>query len=197
MKKEAPKLYGLILSGGKSTRMGNDKGLIDYHGKPQREYLFEEASRFCEATFYSARKDQIESFPKDSPIIIDENNYKGPFNGILSAHATYPEVAWLVLACDLPLLTEKGLAELVANRNTEKFATTFSSRESGLPEPLIAIWEPQALRAAKSYLESATSSCPRKFLINSDIQLVEPSSEDQLYNANSIEDYRLAKEKIG
>ncbi|MFT5737968.1 MAG: molybdopterin-guanine dinucleotide biosynthesis protein A, partial [Maribacter sp.] len=33
------KIYGLVLAGGKSTRMGVDKGLITYHGLPQRDYL--------------------------------------------------------------------------------------------------------------------------------------------------------------
>jgi len=190
-------LYGLILSGGKSTRMGNDKGLISYHGKPQREYLYELASKFCDKVYYSAREDQVDSFSERAPLIIDNNEYRGPFNGILSAYTEHPEVAWLVLACDLPLLDEDGLAELVKNRKANKFATALSSKGSRLPEPLIAIWEPQALVASKSYLKTAQSSCPRKFLINSEIELVEPSSEDQLYNANSMEDYQLAKEKLG
>lgn len=194
--KDKAHLYGLILSGGKSTRMGNDKGLIAYHGKPQREYLFELAGQFCDAVYYSARKDQLNSFSDSTHVIVDRNDYHGPFNGILSAHNEYPEVAWLVLACDLPLLDNRGLTELVEQRNTEKYVTAFSSKDTGLPEPLIAIWEPKALAASKIHLETANSSCPRKFLINSDIQLVVPSSEEQLYNANSMEDYHLAKEKL-
>ncbi len=190
-------LYGLILSGGKSSRMGNDKGLIAYHGVPQRDYLFDLASSYCESVFYSAREDQVPSFPASAPIVVDQNNYRGPFNGILSAHEAYPEVAWLVLACDLPLLTSDGLKDLVKNRDYNKLATSFSSKDSGLPEPLIAIWEPAALKAAKKYLETAQSSCPRKFLINSPITLVEPKSEQEIYNANSQEDYMTAKAKLG
>ena len=196
MKKETPKLYGLILSGGKSTRMGNDKGLIAYHGKPQREYLYELAAKYCNEAYYSAREDQLNSFPNSTKVIVDQNEYPGPFNGILSAHKQYPKVAWLVLACDLPLLDETGLSELVERRNPEQYATAFSSKDSGLPEPLIAIWEPMALQAARIYMKTAESSCPRKFLINSDIRLVVPSTEEQLYNANSMEEYELAKKKL-
>ena len=196
MNSKPPKLYGLILSGGQSNRMGNDKGLLTYHGKPQREYLFELAGAFCDAVYFSARQDQLHSFPTDAPVITDQNRYRGPFNGILSAHSAHPGVAWLVLACDLPLLDKTGLYELVSHRNLNKMATAFSAKGSGLPEPLIAIWEPQALVGAKEYLKTVQSSCPRKFLINSDIQLVEPSQEDFLFNANSVEEYQLAKEKL-
>ena len=196
MGKREPKIYGLILSGGKSTRMGNDKGLIDYHGKPQREYLYELAVRFCDRVYFSIRKDQLDSFAKGVKVIVDKDRYPGPFNGILSAHDQHPMVAWLVLACDLPLLNEKGLMELVGSRNTAKYATAFCSKHSGRPEPLIAIWELKALEVAKAHLETAGNLSPRAFLMNADIQLVVPSSEEQLYNANSKEDYHLVKEKL-
>lgn len=196
MKNDTPKLYGLILCGGKSTRMGRDKGLITYHGKPQREYLFGLAAEFCDAVFYSAREDQLGSFAENAPVILDKNEYQGPYNGILSAHDEYPEVAWLVLACDLPMLNKNGLAGLVHEREVIKDATAFSSKDSGLPEPLIAIWEPSALSASKIHLQTINSSGPRRFLIDSDIKLVEPPEEEQLYNTNSMEDYQLIKERL-
>jgi len=190
------KLFGLILAGGKSTRMGHDKGLIEYHDKPQREYLYELASMFCDMVFYSIRKEQVGAFPKNVPIIVDKDRYQGPFNGILSAHAYNENVAWLVLACDLPLLNKKGLLQLIENRDSGKFATAFSSMESGLPEPLIAIWEPQGLAAAKEDFKNGPTFGPRKFLMDSTIRLVKPNSKDQIYNANRIEDYQIAMEKL-
>ena len=183
------KIYGLVLSGGKSTRMGIDKGLIAYHGIAQREYLYQLLQTVCDNTFMSIREEQAPEFTPDHQLIIDENRFKGPYNGLLSAHNFKPNVAWLVLACDLPLMDRKALEQLIAMRDPDKMATAFATRESGLPEPLCAIWEPLGLKKSLSYLEDGPGTCPRKFLINEDIQLVFPESEEVLWNANFKEDY--------
>ena len=65
-----------------------------------------------------------------------------------------------------------------------------ATRKSGLPEPLVAIWEAEGLKKVPAYMAEAESSCPRKFLINSDIKLVFPESESVLLNSNSEEDYQ-------
>ncbi|WP_339655027.1 molybdenum cofactor guanylyltransferase [uncultured Maribacter sp.] len=190
------KLYGLVLSGGKSTRMGTDKGLIEYHGVPQREYLYDLLSQVCENTFISLREEQEAELPTDIKTIVDLNEFKGPYNGLLSAHKKYPEVAWLVLACDLPLMGIDALKELILQRNSAKVATAFALKGNPLPEPLCAIWEPQALQQSIEYLESGNGSCPRKYLINHDTKLVFPKYENVLLNANSEEDYKKALEKL-
>lgn len=196
MQNEVPKLYGLVLAGGKSTRMGTDKGLLNYHGKPQQEFLYELLDKVCDQAFLSLRKDQNQSILNDFKVVVDNNEYRGPFNGILSAHKMHPEVAWLVLACDLPLLDLQSIKTLVKSRNARQLATSFATNQSGLPEPLITIWEPKGLLKAIKHLSSAESICPRKFLINSDIKLVTPERDELLYNANSLEDYQFAKSKI-
>lgn len=190
------KLYGLVLSGGKSTRMGTDKGLIHYHGIPQREYLYKILSKVCERTFISLRKEQESELPSSMETIIDLNEFKGPYNGILSAHKMYPDVAWLVLACDLPLMDLDALNELISQRDTTKEATAFALKENPLPEPLCAIWEPHALQRSIAYLESGNGTCPRKYLINHDTKLVFPKHESVLLNANSVEEYKEALEKL-
>ena len=196
MADDKSKIYGLVLSGGKSTRMGNDKGLINYHGIPQREYLYHLLNKVCDKTFLSVRNEQRDSRIASFDCIVDEDNYRGPLNGILSAHNKYPNVAWLVLACDLPLLNTKSIVKLISRRNPTKVATSYATRQSKLPEPLVAIWEPAGLEQAISYMNAADSSCPRKFLINSDIELVYPERDEVLYNANSLEEYKFALAKI-
>ena len=186
------KLYGLVLSGGKSTRMGKDKGLIEYHGIPQRDYIYNLLNQVCDETFLSVRKDQVTEIPKEFQVIVDEDVYKGPYNGILSAHQKYPNVAWLVLACDLPLIDVAALKELIKERNTTKFATAFAVKENPLPEPLCAIWEADGLKASVLYMNSQEGSCPRKFLINNDVELIFPTDERVLLNANSENDYQEA-----
>ncbi len=172
--------------------MGRDKSVLEYHGKPQRKVLFDLLHQYCNETFYSIREEQQEEFAKQS-VIVDQNEYRGPFNGILSAHEKFPDVAWLVLACDLPLLDAKSISQLIAERDYRKSATAFATKKTKLPEPLVAIWEPNALDEAKAYLKTAESSCPRKFLINSDVKLVHPKTDEVLYNANSLEEFKVAQ----
>ncbi len=190
------KIYGLVLSGGKSTRMGKDKGLITYHGIPQREYLYQLLEKVCDQTFMSVRGEQAPELQSTVKTIIDEDIFKGPLNGMLSAHKQYPNVAWLVLACDLPLMDEKSLRELILNRKSSAYATAFAQKENPLPEPLCAIWEPQALEEAITYLEKGNGSCPRRFLISNDTHLVIPKNGNALLNANSEEEYKEALVKL-
>ncbi len=196
MKKDVPKLYGLVLAGGKSTRMGSDKGLLKYHSIPQQEHLYNLMGGVCDSVYLSIRKDQASDLPKEFNSIVDQDEYRGPFNGMLSAHKEHPTAAWLVLACDLPLMDLSSLKKLVENRDAEKLATSYATNESGLPEPLVTIWEPKGLEGAISHLKSVESSCPRKFLINSDVKLINPEQDEVLYNANSLTEYEFAKSKI-
>jgi len=190
------KIYGLVLSGGKSTRMGTDKGLIAYHGIPQRDYLYQLLENSCDKTFMSIRKEQEAEISSTFNTIVDEDIFKGPFNGILSAHKKYPNVAWLILACDLPLIDENSLRELIEARKGSADATAFAQKENPLPEPLCAIWEPQALKAAVTYLEQGNGSCPRKFLINNNTHLIFPENAQILMNANSEVEYIEAMTKL-
>ncbi len=183
-------IYGLVLCGGKSTRMGHDKGAIVYHDLPQQEHLFQLLEQLCDHTFFSIREEQRATLPEGTNYIIDQNKYRGPFNGLLSAYERYPDVAWMVMACDLPLMDLKALKKLASERDVTKYATAFATLKSGLPEPLAAIWEPKALEEAIGYLNKGDSTCPRKFLINSDTKLVAPEDDEVLLNANSEEDYK-------
>ena len=189
-------LMGLVLAGGRSTRMGTDKGLLSYHGKPQREYLYDQMRPLCREVYLSIRPEQQESIPRGFACIADENKYRGPLNGLLSAHHAFPDAAWLVVACDLPLIDQEVLAYLVARRNPKAMATAFATRKTGLPEPLAAIWEPHGLKAAEIHLQTSQSSCPRKFLLNTETTLVVPEDDLWVANANEPEEYEALLEKL-
>lgn len=191
-----PEVFGLVLAGGQSRRMGQDKGLLDYHGKPQREHIYEQLKPLCSQVFLSIRPGQEGALPDGVPFILDENMYRGPFNGLLSAHHAFPGVAWLVIACDLPLMDTRALRYLLDRRDPDAVATAFATHETGLPEPLAALWEPRALKEAITFLKSGESTCPRKFLINARTRLVFPEDDLWLANANAPEDYEVLQEKL-
>ncbi len=106
-----PALFGLVLAGGASTRMRTDKAALQYHGQPQLRWAFELVSKVCAATFVSVRPDQRDDAARTGyPQIIDRQPGIGPIAGISAALLEHPKAAWLVLACDLPFLTERYVA---------------------------------------------------------------------------------------
>lgn len=179
-----PPLNGLVLVGGKSQRMGKDKGVLDFHGKPQRLHMAGLLSKFCETTYLSCRPDQVDEMAGDYPALPDSFLGLGPMGAILSAFRQKPGSAWLVVACDLPLLDHATLEFLVKNRNVSETATTFRSPVTNFPEPLVAIWEPRAYSVVLNFL-SQGYSCPRKVLINSPIEQLEVPSANALRNVNT------------
>jgi len=182
-----PPVYALVLAGGESSRMKTDKGLIFYHELPQREYLYHLLETSGLAPHLSIRQGQQSSVPDTMKAIPDTFLGLGPYGGILSAFQHNPNVAWLTIACDLPLLDEKHIQQLVKNRNPSKIATTFYNPETQFPEPLITLWEPKAYPMLLQFL-SQGMSCPRKVLINSDIELLKPEDATFMMNANTPED---------
>lgn len=190
---DVPKLNGLVLAGGKSQRMGNPKDKINWHGKEQRYFAADLLASFCNEVFISCRQDQLENFDLNYIALTDTFLNMGPFGGILSALRSQRDKAWLVVACDLPLLDEKSLEFLIENRNIEKVATTYESPFDGLPEPLITIWEPKSYPLLLNFLGSGIT-CPRKVLINSDTLILKPGNPDSLMNVNTPEDRAKAQE---
>ncbi|MBW8241447.1 NTP transferase domain-containing protein [Muricauda oceani] len=176
--------------------MGKDKGLINYHGMPQREYLCHLLEEICDDVFLSIRSEQVCEVPSGFKNIVDQNDHKGPYNGILSAFKAQPNVAWLVLACDLPLINLQTIGQLISGRNPNKTATAFANPETGEPEPLACIWEVKGLEESLQFLEDRNTRSPKKFLMNADIALVHPKYGQDLFNANSPQDYDFVKRKL-
>ncbi len=183
-----PGLNGLVLAGGKSERMGKDKGLIDYHGIPQRSYLYHILENFTENTYISCRPEQVDEMGSEYLTIPDSISGLGPFGAIISAFRAFPNRAWIVVACDLPLVNEGTIMELIDGRNPSKIASTFYNPETKFPEPLITIWEPKAYPALLHFL-SLGYSCPRKVLINSNTEVLKATDATALLNANSPDEY--------
>jgi molybdenum cofactor guanylyltransferase len=185
-------LYGLILAGGSSSRMKRDKAALLYRGKSQLDRAFELAARHVKPVFVSVRAGQAQDPSRaHRPLIIDSVAGEGPIVGIRSALAAYPDVAWLVLACDLPFLGDAALSRLLAERDSSAMATAYRSAHDGLPEPLCAVWEPRAAAALAAY-QAAGSECPRKFLMRHAARLVEPVDPQALDNVNTPEEYAQA-----
>ena len=182
-------LNGLVLIGGNSTRMGVNKSELNYYGKPQKQVAKELLESNKLTTWYSV---QHSSGKPDE--ISDKFLNLGPFGGICSAFQKDPNVAWLVLATDVPFVTDAIIQLLLKHRDPSKVATAIKGKNKEFVEPLITIYEPRAYPILLQYLAQGYS-CPRKMLINSDVAIV--TIDDALIrNINTPEEFKGARKEI-
>ena len=191
-------LYGLVLAGGRSTRMQRDKATLEYHpGETQLEAAMKLLRPRVTRAFVSVRSDQRTDAARAAwELIVDRGDVDGPIAGISAALGEHPDAAWLVLACDLPFLDAHTLDTLIARRDRTGDATAFKSSHDGLPEPLCAIYEPRARESIAAHI-AAGRNCPRKFLINANTRLLEQPNPRALDNVNTVSEYGEAMSTLG
>jgi molybdopterin-guanine dinucleotide biosynthesis protein A len=190
-------LRGLVLAGGLSQRMQTDKGRLRYGptGREQREVAAALLAEVCQDVFVSCRAEQAAELPAGLQPLPDTFLGLGPLGGILSAFRHDPNAAWLVLACDLPFLTAETLRQLVTGRQPGRLATAFQSPGNEFPEPLITIFEPRAYPELLRFL-GLGYSCPRKMLINSDVEVLPTPNSEALRNVNTPAEREAAQQAL-
>lgn len=180
-------LKGIVLAGGKSTRMGRSKAHICWHKKEQQYYLVDLLGVYCDEVFISCRQNQIKNIQSNYKTIADQYENAGPLEAILTAFGTHPDCAWMVMACDVPLLDKQTLDYLNQQRDQTKIATVFESPWDGLPEPLTAIWEANSYQLLKYYHQKEQISL-RQLLIKHEAKIIKAPNNLALMNANTPED---------
>ncbi|MBE9203561.1 cyclic pyranopterin monophosphate synthase MoaC [Synechocystis salina LEGE 06099] len=186
--KQTP-LYGLVLTGGKSKRMGKDKALIDYQGQPHGQYIYDLLSKYCEQVFLSARPGQWQGTPLENlPTLVDEGESTGPMSGILTALQSYPRFNWLIIACDLAYINSTMVEKLIAHARQDLVATCYENADRGFPEALCGFYTPLALKLFTK-AQNIGLHCPVKILQMADYQLIKPDNLLDIANVNSPEDY--------
>jgi len=186
-------MRSLVLAGGLSTRMGRDKALLTYYGEPQVRRMARLLDGIAPPAYVSVRKGQaVDPAFSGLRLLPDQEESIGPMAGLLSAFREDPTSAWLVVAVDLPFVSERTLRSLVEHRDPEAFATAFRNPEIDQPEPVCAIYEP---RIAPVLLSAAAQGrYTLKILRDIPVRLVEPDNPRELANVNFPEDYQRARE---
>jgi cyclic pyranopterin phosphate synthase len=186
-------MYGVVLTGGKSERMKRDKAMISYKGRPHAQFIREILKGYCEEVYLSARGGQWKGTAlEEFPTIQDSGEARGPIAGILSAFEKHPKANWFVVACDLVHFNHKAVETLLANYNPEAIVTAYQRSEEGFPEPLCALYTPEAKHLFATALENGVT-CPVKVLRNANVHVVDQIAGVDLTNVNTIEDFADVK----
>ena len=181
-------LFGLVLAGGRSRRMGRDKALLEHNGQSQLARMMALLGDHVDRAFVSTSSEQRDE-PERSRFdqVVDRYEDMGPLAGILSAMDEYPQADWLVVACDLPNIDTATLRHLVDNRSAEHPFTAFTSSHDGLPEPLCAVYRSGTASILREFVKDGIR-CPRKILIRSDTRLMRQLDPSSLDNVNTPDD---------
>ena len=181
-------VFGLILAGGKSRRMGHDKALLDRNGQSQLAYVVDLVGACVDKVYVSTRPDQRDEGERARyDQVVDQFENIGPVAGILSALYAYPEVDWLVVACDLPNLDRPTIEYLLAQRESPQPFTAYRSSHDSLPEPLCAVYHSGCTETVQRFVDDGIN-CPRKILIRSATLLIDQPDPRALDNVNTPDD---------
>lgn len=182
-------MNALVLAGGKSERMGKDKGTIAWHGMEQRYWLANLLHALGCNAFISCRQDQSATVDKNYAVLEDAYEDRGPLGALLTAFEFDKLSPWLIVACDLPFIDASTISFLIARRDSSKIATAFINSSDGLPEPMVSIWE----RDAYDILLNSNHSSLRRILQTDDVKLITLKNQLALMNVNTPDEYVAAK----
>ncbi len=169
-------MTGIILCGGKSARMGVDKGLIEDKGVAWAQSAFNKVTSLGLPVALSVNPEQFGAYSsafEESKLIIDNNEIqlKGPLLGVMSAHLKYPSEDLLVLACDMPFMDILLLQGLKDQYQFDASIDAIIYANNGEPEPLCAVYSSTALA---SILEKFNSGVLKKYSMKNMIEHINP-----------------------
>ena len=139
-----------IMAGGKSTRMGSDKALIPFRGKPMITHVIEQV-RDLSSRIVIVTNEQSPYKQFGFPLISDVFQDMGPLGGIHAVLYRASTNYVLIVACDMPGLNRALLEHMIALRNE---ADIVVPRWTKFPEPLHAVYSRSCLSPIDDSLKS-------------------------------------------
>ena len=131
-------ITGIILAGGKSSRLGKEKGLCDFKGKALVSYAIDTLKPLCGQMMISANYFPEKYAAFGIPVIADETKDIGPMGGIFSCLRKSNTRHNLVLSCDTPFVNTAVFQFLLKALKNEQVLTP--AHETFLIEPLSAYY---------------------------------------------------------
>ena len=152
---------GIILAGGKSSRMGEDKGLVLLNGKPMIQYVIEALKEVVSEISIISNNESYHKF--GVPVYSDIIKEKGPVGGIYTGlyHST-TELNFCI-SCDVPMISSDFIFWLL-NRSGNAFVTLPMYKDK--VHQMIGVYSKQAL---SNFQESVEKEHLKLSQVNNDM----------------------------
>ena len=142
-------LTGIILAGGKSSRMGEDKGLMLFEGKAMIQHIIAVVKPLVNDIIIIANNSTYEQF--GYPVYEDLIKEKGPLAGIYTGLKKSTTAKNLILSCDVPFVNESILDLLI--KNCENYDVVIPEKE-GRTHQLIGVYDEKCIDTFKNELDN-------------------------------------------
>ena len=185
----------IVLCGGSSKRMGEDKSMLTLHKHPLYMHAAQKLGSVCKSVFLSVNKFQALNSNYKFPLIIDRYSEQGPLGGILSSLECLGQSIF-VLAVDMPFMTLQEIQNLMALRNPYQHITLYHNVEAGKYEAMFSIWEYSVLHDLKSFFDSGGRSA-QTLLKELNIPIIPINDMATFKSVNTLEEWDSLTKYIG
>lgn len=177
-------MIGLVLAGGNSTRMGEDKAELYYHSQPQYFHLKNLLSPYCSEVFISSKSNSYSCLP----MIFDDKKYGeiGPIAGLLTAFDQGENEDILVISVDSPLISDKEIKQLIQSKNN--LASVFYNPETNFYEPFLGVYRANFKLILQENFEQNNISL-QQILKENNVEKIIPDNLDVIKSINTKAEY--------
>lgn len=175
----------IVLAGGDSRRMNQDKALLPVGEETLIEYILEQIkSRFTDTILSVSESDKFKFL--NHKLVVDEKQGYGPLMGIKSALAVTAHEKNFVIACDIPKIHIKLLDKILLKG--QNFDIVVPVSPNGRIEPLFAVYSKCILSQMEQLIKNNVHSLLPLFKICK-TGYVKLDTNSLLKNLNTREDY--------
>jgi molybdenum cofactor guanylyltransferase len=189
---------GFLLAGGNSSRMSSDKALLEFRGRTLLERALAVIGRVCPSVAIVGDPARYSNF---GSVVEDVYPGCGPLAGIHAALVHSSAELNLMLAVDLPLVSEDLLSYVLAAAEEKAAVVTVPRTRKGL-QPLCAVYRREfakvadpALRAGNYKIDALFKGLPIRIIEEDELEKA-GFSERNFFNVNTPEDWRAAEDSF-
>ncbi len=190
-------IIAVVLCGGKSTRMGTDKGLLPIQSHATwAQFVGEKAALANVEVVYSISQSQISTYSKhiaQQMLITDDDNLlvKGPLKGLLSVHQAYPAHHLLLLSCDMLHIDVAVLQQLVQHCVENPTAHFWAFTTGSFAQPFCAIYSAFGLQQQLQQQSSITNFSLQSLLKQGTTAFIATTNEQVFFSYNTLDSNTL------
>lgn len=133
------KTVGILLAGGKSRRFGSPKAFATWNDQYFYEWSYAALASICDDVIIITRAELLHLYPKNLSLTTDDQRFSGdgPLAGIFTGMKSIQAEQYIVLPCDMPLITGEELKKLTVVSSTGAIKAV---KQGEIFHPLVSIW---------------------------------------------------------